>query len=290
MTYIAFLAAAVLVPLLPESIGYRIFGWIGDLLWLFSRQIRDRVAWNLARALSGTRAAPELAALTRASLQNVCWNYYELFRASSWDEKTLATRILVEGDDHLRAALRRGRGAILLFAHTGSLEAIASVPALYPGWRFVALVERMRDQRLQRVLGSARRRHGLELIPVDEALRAVRLLRHNSILVLGADRDMTESGVLVPFFDGPARLPVGGVQLSLRLGVPVMLIYSWRETGPEGAAIFRVKASPPLDLARTGDLSEDTRAGVAMVARALESIVRARPDQWLANYGFWPAA
>jgi lauroyl/myristoyl acyltransferase len=69
-----------------------------------------------------------------------------------------------------------------------------------------------------------------------------------------------------------------------------MLIYSWRETGPGGAPIFHVRASPPLDLARTGDLCEDTHAGVAMVARALESIVRARPDQWLANYEFWPAA
>lgn len=290
MTYVAFLAAAALAPLLPESIGYRVFGWIGDLLWLFSRRIRERVGRNLARALGGPRAASELAALTRASLQNLCWNYYELFRASSWDERTLATRILVEGDEHLRAALEQGRGAILLFAHTGSLEAIASVPALYPGWRFVALVERMGDVRLQRVLGRARRRHGLELVPVDEALRAVRLLRRNSILVLGADRDMTESGVLVPFFGGPARLPVGGIQLSLRFGVPVMLIYAWREIGPRGAAIFHVKASPPLDLVRTGDLSKDTRAGVAMIARALEPIVRARPDQWLANYGFWPAA
>jgi lauroyl/myristoyl acyltransferase len=290
MTYLAFRAAAALVPRLPEPLGYQIFGWVGDLLWLFSPKVRHRVASNLARALGGPRKEADLAALTRASLRNICWNYYELFRASSWNGKTLAGRILVEGDEHLEAVLQQGRGAILLFAHTGSLEAIASVPALYPRWRFVALVERMRDQRLQSVLSSARRRHGLELIPVDEALRAVRLLRRNWILVLGADRDMTEGGIHVPFFGRPARLPLGGVQLSLRFGVPVMLIYSWRERAPGGLAMFHVKATPPLDLARTGDLSEDTRAGVAMVSCALESVVRARPEQWLANYGFWPVA
>jgi lauroyl/myristoyl acyltransferase len=101
---------------------------------------------------------------------------------------------------------------------------------------------------------------------------------------------MTEGGVHVPFFGRLARLPVGGVQLSLRFGIPVMLIYSWRERAPGGAAIFHVKASPPLALTRTGDLSDDTRAGVATVSRALESIVRARPDQWLANYSFWAGA
>jgi phosphatidylinositol dimannoside acyltransferase len=290
MTHVAFLVAAALVPYLPESVAYRLFGWAGDLLWLFSPRVKTRVTTNLGRALGLPPTAPELSALTRASLRNLCWNYYELFRASSWGRETLATRIKVEGDEHLEAVLQQGRGAILLFVHTGSLEAIASVPALYPGWRFVALVERMGDRRLQHVLGSARARHGLTLIPVDEALRAVRLLRRNWILVLGADRDMTGGGVDVPFFGCPARLPVGGVQLSLRFGVPVMLIYSWRERTLGGSAIFHVKASPPLDLARTGDLATDTRAGVATVSRALESIVRARPDQWLANYSFWTRA
>jgi KDO2-lipid IV(A) lauroyltransferase len=108
--------------------------------------------------------------------------------------------------------------------------------------------------------------------------------------VLGADRDVTESGALVPFFGREARFPVGAVRLALRLDVPVMFIYSWRERGRHGPAVFHIRVHPPFSFQKTGDLDADTRAGAALVARELEPIVRARPEQWLANYQFWPAA
>ena len=290
MTFLAFRAALVVVPHLPEAFGYRVFGWIGDLLWLCSRDIRERVAGNLLRALGASVPNGRLAALTRASLRNLCWNYYELFRASRWDAKTLAARLVVHGDEHVAAAHRGGRGTILVFAHVGSLEAISQVPELYPNYHFIGLVERMKDRRTHELLRMARSRHGLAMVGVDEALRAVRQLRRNAILVIGADRDMTQSGVLVPFFGRPARLPMGAVRLALRFDVPLMFIYSWREIDRRGAALVHIRVHEPFRFEKTGDLEKDTRAGVELIARELEPVVRARPEQWLANYRFWPAA
>ena len=290
MTYFAYRAAIAIVPRLPEAFGYWLFARIGDLIWLCSGAIRDRVAGNLERAVGRNLQRPRLAALTRASLRNLCWNYYELFRSSIWDIDTLGARLLVDGEEHLAAAHAQGRGVVLMFAHVGSLEAITQVTQLFPHYHFVGLIERMKDVRLHELLRHARSRRGLELFCVDEALRAIRHLRRNAILVVGADRDMTKTGVLVPFFGSPARLPVGAIGLALRFDVPVMLVHSWRETAASGHAVFRIRVHQPFTLARTGDLDRDTRSGVALVARELEPVVRARPDQWLANYGFWPAA
>jgi Kdo2-lipid IVA lauroyltransferase/acyltransferase len=290
MTYFAFRAACAVVPHLPEALGYRLFGWIGDLLWLCSSDIRERVGGNLVRALGDSLPAGRLAKLSRASVRNLCWNYYELFRASAWDVKTLATRLIVQGDEHVAAAHRGGRGMILVFAHVGSLEAISQVPGLYANYRFIGLVERMKDRRTHELLRAARSRHGFEVVCVDEALGAVRRLRRNWILVVGADRDVTKSGALVPFFGRQARFPSGAVRLALRFDVPVMFIYSWREISPHGTAVFHLRVHAPFCFQKTGHLDADTRAGVALVARELEPIVRARPDQWLTNYEFWPAA
>jgi KDO2-lipid IV(A) lauroyltransferase len=289
LTYLAFRLASAVMPHLPEALGYLVFGLVGDLLWLLARDIRERVAGNLARAVGAALPAQELATLTRASLRNLCWNYYELFHSSSWNVATLASRIQVEGDEHLEEAHRGGRGLVLLFAHVGSLEALAHVPPLYPRYRFVTLNERMKDLRMHELLLRARMRRGLAFIPLDEALRAVRLLRRNWILVVAADRDLTAGGVMVPFFGKAARLPVGAVRLGLRLDVPVSFMHAWRETS-SGKSIFHIRIHPPFRFARTGDLEADTRAGVAQIARELEPVVRARPEQWLANYTFWPAA
>lgn len=291
MKYLVFRVAATLLPHIPEGVGYRIFGWFGDLLGVFSPQIRQRVAGNLAQALGEPIASARLVTLTRACLRNLCWNYYELFHGPAWDAETLASRVEVDGVEHLDAAHRERRGVILLFVHIGALEALTHLPPLYPQYNFVTLVEHMRDPRLHELMRRVRARHGLEIVPVDASLRAVRLLRRNSVLVVGADRDVTESGVLVPFFGSPARLPVGAVQLAMRYDVPVLLIYACRESRPRQApSVFRVQIRAPFTFGRTGDLREDTRAGVALVARALESVVRARPEQWLANYRFWPIA
>jgi len=291
MKYLAFRVAATLLPHVPEGIGYRIFGWFGDVLGVFSPQIRKRVAENLARALGEPIAGGRLVTLTRACLRNLCWNYYELFHGPAWDVDTLASRVAVDGAEHIEAAHRERRGVILLFAHVGALEALTHLPPLYPQYNFVTLVEHMTDPRMHELMRRTRARHGLEIVPVDASLRAVRLLRRNSVLAVGADRDVTASGVLVPFFGRPARLPVGAVQLALRYHVPVLFTYACRQSGPrQRPSVFRVQIDAPFTFDRTGDLVEDTRAGVALVARALESVVRARPEQWLANYGFWPTA
>ena len=288
--YLAFRTAAAAVPHVPDAIGYRVFGWLGDLLWLFSRAIRERVAGNMRRVL-GSRIEPrQLARLTRASLRNLCWNYYELFRGPAWDVETMASRVLVEGAHHVEAAHQTGRGAVLLFVHVGALEALTQLPPLYPQYRFVTLVERMSDPRMHELMRRARNRRGLEIVSVDASLRAVRLLRRNGILVVGADRDMTASGVLVPFFGSAARLPIGAVRLALRFDVPVLLVYAVRERSRgRQPNVFRVRIQPPFTFERTGDLDHDTRAGVALVARSLEPVVRAHPEQWLCNYSFWPA-
>jgi len=290
MKYLAFRVATTLLPHVPEVLGYRIFGWLGDLLGVFSPQMSARVSGNLARALEEPIAGGRLVTLTRACLRNLCWNYYELFHGPAWDVETLASRVAVDGAEHLEAAHRERRGVILLFAHVGALEALTQLPPLYPQYHFVTLVEHMTDPRMHELMRRVRARHGLEIVPVDASLRAVRLLRHNSVLAVGADRDMTASGVLVPFFGSSARLPVGAVQLALRYQVPVLFTYACRESPREAPSVFRVRIHAPFRFERTGDLGEDTRAGVALVARALESAVRARPEQWLANYRFWPIA
>jgi KDO2-lipid IV(A) lauroyltransferase len=114
-------------------------------------------------------------------------------------------------------------------------------------------------------------------------LELFRALRRNEVVGLAADRDLTESGIVVDFFGAPARLPDGYAQLSLRTGAPIIAGFSQRL--PDNAFVAHLE--PPLELEDTGDRSRDVRAGVEKVVSIMERYIGAHPEQWVMSVPIW---
>jgi phosphatidylinositol dimannoside acyltransferase len=138
----------------------------------------------------------------------------------------------------------------------------------------------------------ARQREGLRdrlrLLPAStSALKELLLaLRRNEVVGLVTDRDITDSGPIIPFFDAPTRFPDGAAALSLRTGAPIISTIAVRL--PNGHFDLLIDPLPPF--VPTGDNKRDVLLLTRAVARRLEYHIASHPEQWTVFQRRWPDA
>jgi Kdo2-lipid IVA lauroyltransferase/acyltransferase len=282
----AALALGVLLPIgwvlahLPARAALWIGRRLGDLGWWVLVRRRGVAVANLRRAFGDELSAAALDRLARHSFRHLGMNVAEvcvlLFRPHA---ATLARMELV-GHDHLEQAAARGKGILLLSAHLGNWELLASSHALT---RFpLSIVVRPLDEPLlQRLAERFRRRSGVELIGKRRALHEIveALQRGRMVGVLLDQNSSRSEGVFVPFFRVPASTSKGLALLSLRTGAPVVPVFIRRVDG--GRHRVEVDAAVPVPPDR------DVLAYTAAFTRVIEAAIRRTPEQWFWMHDRW---
>jgi lauroyl/myristoyl acyltransferase len=280
--YLYRLGGAVL-PRIPPRLGYRLAEMGGALAGALSPGAWQRVCDNVAHVLGAGANRRAVHRTARQTFGNLLKNYYDLFRLPGLTLQECGQLVEVEGWEHIEAGLSQGKGLIVVTAHLGNLEVVVHVLTLRQV-PVAAPVERIRPPRLFDYVCRLRASHGLRLVPVDGPLLAlVRALRRGQVVALAADRDITASGQVLDFFGAPARLPGGYVRLALHTGAPIVCVFN--ERLPDNR--FKAHVSPPLNLARTGNLPADVMAGMRQVVSAMEQAIAQRPAQWYVTNAVW---
>ena len=297
--YWAFRLAAIVVPLVPLRVAQVVAQATGLALWALLPSTRRRVDANLLHVPSLASDPEQRRWAVRGVFRHLALNYVDAFRAGHLSADEIMSGWDIHGQDLFDAAIARGQGVILLSAHLGNFE--------YSGARLTAMghpvlipAERIKPERLFQLVSRLRSQQGVRLVPVDSA-QALRdlyaALRDGQVVVLLADRDVLGTGVEVPFFGAPARLPAGPVLLARRSGAPVLGAFSWRRGYRRSGGVF-----VPLDLTgaeaemETDNASGETAPpttrlrGAAAVARALQPFVGALEEQIAAHPQQWVAA
>ncbi|RLB33736.1 MAG: hypothetical protein DRH12_18090, partial [Deltaproteobacteria bacterium] len=252
LVYYIYRLLGLIAPLVPPSLGYPLAITLGALFYHLKKGTRaniynnvTHILGNRSRNTSSYQAAndgDDIKAIVRGVFRSMGKNYYDLFRLPTLSQAEIARLIKVEGWEHIDKALSKGKGLILVQAHIGNINILAQVPALR-NITVVFPVERVKPEVLFQYICSLRANKNLRLIPVDGALfELFRALRRNELVGLAADRDITESGIVVDFFGAPARLPDGYAQLALRTGAPIIVGFSRRL--PDNTSIIHL--DPPL--------------------------------------------
>lgn len=272
-----------LSPKIPPAVGHWVSERVGDLVFWFNGGVRENIEHNQRHALGCQASDAEVARRARLALRNLAKNYFDQFRLWALSEEDLKALVELEGQEYLDAALEHGNGVVLVTAHFGSPEIVAQSLAVR-NYNITSVVEHIQPEAFFDLMYSLRTRHGLDLLPIDgPLLRLVRTLRKNGIVGLVGDRDITESGICVPFFGEEARMPDGAVQLALRTGAPLLVAYSHRL--PDNR--FRAIGRPALHLERTDDFDADVRAGVEAMLREMERFIGEAPEQWVVSVPLW---
>lgn len=287
MRYYLFRLLSFVCPLIPSRFGYWLFARVGDAAYALSATPNSLYLKNLEHVLGAEHSLSGLHAIAQCGYQNLLKNYFDLFRSHGLNKDKLNREFAsVEGFEHLDAALKQGKGAVVGSCHFGAWDLVIHFTGIYLRTPVLVPHEHLKPEKLFQLITSLRRDQGIEVVAVEKSPRAIlRAVKAGRIVGMAYDRDITESGQIVDFFGAPARLPDGAVQLGLKYGCPVLIGFAVR--GPDNRA--HVKIEPPLTFERHGDMARDLRRGVETIAAIMERVFAKNPDQWLMFQKVWIA-
>jgi Kdo2-lipid IVA lauroyltransferase/acyltransferase len=182
----------------------------------------------------------------------------------------------------LRAAVAAGTGAVLATGHLGNWE-IAGAGLAARGIPLDAVAQRQSNPFFDGMINRTRARLGIRVIPRGGATPvALQGLAEGRVVALVADQDARTRGVFVPFMGRPASTHRGAAVLAIRSGAPLFMgVMTRRGDGLYEARIQRIPV--PSE----GEFEERVRNATAAFTRALESSVRAHPEQYFWHHRRW---
>jgi KDO2-lipid IV(A) lauroyltransferase len=285
---------------LPETLVLRLADLAGDA-WYRATPARAGVARaNLGRvadalAARGQGSAAAIAAagdplalerLVRHAYRHAARYYLEVMRMPRLDTRMLRERLLIETPDVVERAFEDPEQPVVFVAlHFGAIE----LPGLYlarrSGRPATAPMETLADPELQRWFVRTRGRVGVRIVPLEDARRELSAaLRRREPVGLVADRDLTGTGLEIPLFDTPARLPVGPALLAIESGARVYVV-AVRRAGP---GRYRGQLRE-IEVVREGPRRQRLTGTMANLAAAFEASIAEAPEQWWAAFfPIWP--
>ena len=127
--------------------------------------------------------------------------------------------------------------------------------------------------------------HDLSLVPVTFSglKEAITRLKRGEVVAIACDRAIQGSGVMMEFLGEKALMPVGGVELALRTGSPIVPAVAVRLRGYRSAFFFE----PPIYVDTHGDKNTTIRDTLNKILRSMEVYIRRFPDQWMVFTPVW---
>ncbi len=195
--------------------------------------------------------------------------------ANTWwsDDRRVAGLATIEGAEHLRAALARGRGAIIIGGHFTTIEiATRILGTVVP---LNVLYRPTKNALLSKTMHDSFCRHG-KPIRHDDVRAMIRALKHNEAVWYAPDQSYRNKGAeMVDFFGIPAATTTATSRLARITGAAVLTYFPERMPGTAG---YRVTLGPAL----SNFPSTDARRDVERFHALLEAQIRRVPEQY-----FW---
>ena len=190
----------------------------------------------------------------------------------------------LRGEEHLRAALARGKGVILLSAHIGCWEYGAARIA-QRGFPMNAIGAEQRDPRITAAIESLRRAGGVKPVGKGMDLRAaITCLKRNEVLAVLLDQDAKEHGIVSPFLGQPASTPLGPIRLAQKIGCAVVPALVARAADGIHITMTLEAALQGKDGAPFGD---DAQFAADACNAVISRWIREYPGQWMWMYPRW---
>lgn len=179
----------------------------------------------------------------------------------------------VEGIEHLQAALRRGKGVIMLGGHYTTVEISGRLLGyhikVYPTYK------RAHNALFEVIMTRGRRNMQKGLVRSSDMRATLKLLKQGEILWYAPDQDFgIERSVFAPFMGVQTATLTMSARLAARAGSPVVPFSSQRLADGQG---YVIRFMPMLDNFPSGDDVQDATA----VNAAIEKSVRLAPEQYL---------
>lgn len=243
---------------------------LGKLVYTCPGRYRRRLQANARQAgytdpAFARRAAAETGAMV-LEIPKIWWRTTECLAKTVSDDESV-----------VHDAIAQGRGIIYLTPHLGCFEITAR--HLTQHGPLTVMYRPPRSPILDPIVGSARDMANLYAVPTNrQGVREfVRALRRGEAVGMLPDQVPREGdGLWLPFFGRPALTMTLAARLALQTRAAVILIAGERLPAGRGWRIHYLRLSEPL--------SETPDALASQINKAMETLIRRFPEQYLWSY------
>jgi KDO2-lipid IV(A) lauroyltransferase len=281
-----------ILALLPRHLGYRLSRSQGRHVYKVQKESRIAAETNLKRVFSGDPVAQDPAAIVRKSFEVRIAEDLDGYYFARFNGQNLDKYFSFEGLQHLDAAKRGGKGALLLSGHVGAVasgvlalglkgyetaplgndsrvDATMSAPVrAFAKWQMKWLLKKLSGRVIFVKLNEGGADHGPAVVRVLEALRK------NQFVVMAVDipADRSHNVTKARFLGQDCRFPSGIVRLAQFSGAPIIPFFILREEA--NWAHQTIEVQPPVEL------SGDTKVDFQRCIDRLDAVVRKHPGHW----------
>ncbi len=276
------IALLLFLPMGFVSVLGRMFG---SLVFFFSKDERRKTLDGISTAYPDQLNLVEKKRLAKAVWVRVGQNLFEIIRQLNWTRDEIVAQVArVQGLEHFKKALKRGKGLFVVTAHLGNWELLggylgtqgkgsALAQNLYDP-RFDDLVNWFRSEKLGATLMIKR---GLALRGILDALK------EGQFVLALCDQDTGNDGLFVPFFGKSAWTQSGVARIARKTGAALVPAFMVR--GQDGK--FELHVEKEIEVPQTADKEKDIFETIRSYTAVIETFVRAYPDQWMWMHERW---
>ncbi len=269
---------------LPRMVSYRVASVLSGIAFVVMPDKRRGASENLARVIRKPPESREVRALARQMFRSYALYWVDFFGLNGRIRGKVHEIVRTEGLEHLKEALRGGRGALLVTAHLGNwdmggaaLVETGELPELS------AIVEPVTQKASERTVTSMRERRGIKVIPLGRPLGIARALRRNEVVLVVGERLIDGDGIEVEFFGEKTLFPGGAAYWSAKLGAPIVPGFCIRQQ--DGTYVSHIEAPLELAVAENGEF--DVVASTQRLADIIENYIARYPEQWCMLQPIW---
>ncbi len=225
LEYYYYLANVGVVRALPEGAARRLARAVALRMFEAGGRRQAAALANLALAYPDLSQTERLE-IARESWVQTAWGMLDAARSRAWSDEEIQRRVRFENVERLEKALARGRGAVILTLHLGSIE-LALMAAPLTGIPFTVVGRPLPNPWIRRHMAQQRTRTGAQLLEHhDVAPRILHALRQGrAVAFLNDQYARRTGGILAPLFGARCFTAPGVALLALRSGAPVLPVH-----------------------------------------------------------------
>lgn len=277
--YIFYSVIKFFVSRLPRKVSYIIAAKTAFIFFIFSRQTRHNVYYNLKQIYSTKNETfsenVDLHLKTKQVFKNFAKYMVDLFGLAVWQKEEISKLFLeICGEENLDFITRKDKGAIIVTLHLGNWELGGAFLSHY-GCKVSVIFEGHKDERVTNFFNDIRQRHGMEIVERRDIKDILSKVKGKKIIAILGDLNFDNQTVPVNFLGIKYELPVGPIILAMRFDVPIVTAVCIQSG--DG---YKILINPIFQLQKTGHLQKDIHINAQLLANELEDFIKKYPEQW----------
>ena len=252
---------------------------IGLFLFYVVRLRRKVVLNNLSIALPDQREKHyNIAKCSYKSFGANIVEFLHLSNVSKMSKETVLDAMKIDGWNNYTRALAKGKGVIVVTAHIGNFDMLASASAL-KGVSLGIVSKDLSNSSINSYWMKIREGYGVKIFKSTDARGLLKWLKDGNVLGLVTDQRIGESmgGIMVPFFGRNVWTSPAAANLASHTGAVLLPVVSHRVAPGKHEMLIETPLNLSFD--RTGKV--DITSTMTSVNRQLEKWIKKYPCSWM---------